>query len=476
MNSHPEMRLIMRIFLSHSSTDSKLATEVCAMLEANGHSCFIAPRDIRSGHEYAQELVDGIDGADVMLLLLSKRANDSPHVLREVERAVSKNKPIIVYKLENFTLNKSMEYFLMTHQWLDSQTDVDHSAILKCIDEFADGTKSTRNDISTDSENASSGKTDTKHTASKSSPRKTIIAVAAVLLAAVIAVSAFVVPHLKKTAGSPSNAATLPDYNTEKPVFSENTEIKLGDTVSLGRYNDEPILWRVIHISEDEASAVVISDKLLTMKAFDVAEGGEYNAYDGENYWRTATDALSKDMQRLVRGDNRWSVSNLRTWLNSDREMVKYTDCPPAAKAMSMHNNGYDTEAGFLHNFTENELSAILTTQVQNDGDVTEDKIFLLSSDELSWLYDADVSIYAKPTSSAIELDESGWYSSNLEAYKCKDHFWWLRDTDGNDACRVKVVNISYGDEQIIADFAGLEGYGVRPAMTIDLTSDIFKN
>ena len=40
----------------------------------------------------------------------------------------------------------------------------------------------------------------------------------------------------------------------------------------------------------------------------------------------------------------------------------------------------------------------------------------------------------------------------------------------------MKVVNISYGDEQIIADFAGLEGYGVRPAMTIDLTSDIFKN
>ena len=100
----------------------------------------------------------------------------------------------------------------------------------------------------------------------------------------------------------------------------------------------------------------------------------------------------------------------------------------------------------------------------------------MLSSDELSWLYDADVSIYSEPTSSAIELDESGWYSSNLEAYKCKDHFWWLRDTDGNDACTVKVVNISYGDEQIIADFAGLEGYGVRPAMTIDLTSDIFKN
>lgn len=452
MNSYPEMRLIMRIFLSHSSADSKLATEVCAMLEANGHSCFIAPRDIRSGREYAQELVDGIDGADVMLLLLSKQANDSPHVLREVERAVSKNKPIIVYKLENFTLSKSMEYFLMTHQWLDSQADVDHSAILKCIDEFADSNKSTYK-------------------------KPVIIAlISAIIVIAVIAVSAFVVPHLKKTAGSPSNAATLPDYNTENPVFSENTEIKLGDTISFGRYNGEPILWRVIHISEDSESVIVISDKILTMKAFDAAEGGEYNAYDGENYWRIATDALSEDMQRLVRGDNRWRTSNLRTWLNSDREMVKYTDCPPAAKAMSMHNNGYETEAGFLHDFSEDELSAVLTTQVQTDEGITEDKVFLLSSDELSWLYDADVSIYAEPTSAAIELDESGWYGSNLEAYKCKDHFWWLRDTDGTDACKVRLVNISYGDEQVITDFAGLEGYGVRPAMTIDLASGIFKN
>ena len=195
------MRLIMRIFLSHSSADSKLATEVCAMLEANGHSCFIAPRDIRSGYEYAQELVDGIDGADVMLLLLSKRANDSPHVLREVERAVSKNKPIIVYKLENFTLSKSMEYFLMTHQWLDSQADVDHSAILKCIDEFTGDNKPTGNDISTDSENASSDRTDTKHISSKRTYGKPVLIalISVIIVIAVIAVSAFVVPQDRKS-------------------------------------------------------------------------------------------------------------------------------------------------------------------------------------------------------------------------------------------------------------------------------------
>ena len=44
----------MHIFISHSSEDSELAKKLCGMLEAEGHKCFIAPRDIRSGYEYAE--------------------------------------------------------------------------------------------------------------------------------------------------------------------------------------------------------------------------------------------------------------------------------------------------------------------------------------------------------------------------------------------------------------------------------------
>ncbi|MBQ3583280.1 MAG: toll/interleukin-1 receptor domain-containing protein, partial [Lachnospiraceae bacterium] len=106
------------IFISHSSKDNKLASELCEYLEANGKSCFIAPRDIRYGKEYAEEIVDGIDDSKAMILLLSEQSNQSPHVLREVERAVSKSIPILIYKLENVELSKSMEYFLMAHQWL----------------------------------------------------------------------------------------------------------------------------------------------------------------------------------------------------------------------------------------------------------------------------------------------------------------------------------------------------------------------
>ena len=94
----------MYIFLSHSSQNADTALSICRTLESNNYKCFLAPRDIRSGYEYAAEIINGIDKSDVLLLVLSKESNTSPHVLREIERAVSKSIPIIVYKLEDVKL------------------------------------------------------------------------------------------------------------------------------------------------------------------------------------------------------------------------------------------------------------------------------------------------------------------------------------------------------------------------------------
>lgn len=101
----------MHIFISHSSRDAEFADSVCRLLEGSGHNCFIAPRDIRPGREYAEEIIDGITGADIMLLLLSEESNRSQHVFREVERAVSSHVPIVVYKMEEVELTKSLSYF-----------------------------------------------------------------------------------------------------------------------------------------------------------------------------------------------------------------------------------------------------------------------------------------------------------------------------------------------------------------------------
>ena len=119
----------MQIFISHSSKDGDVAKRLCEYLETKGGRCFFAPRDIRQGKEYAEEIIRGIEQSDAMVLLMSKDANQSPHVLREVERAVSKSVPVFVFKLEEVELSKSMEYFLMAHQWLGVQNRNDFAVV-----------------------------------------------------------------------------------------------------------------------------------------------------------------------------------------------------------------------------------------------------------------------------------------------------------------------------------------------------------
>lgn len=542
----------MRVFISHSSKNSDIAEKLCGKLEEKGFPCFLAPRDIRSGCEYAEEIINGIDNSDVIVLLLSEASNSSPHVLREIERAVSKKKPIIVYKLEEVSLSKSLEYFLMTHQWINAKPGKDYDEIVSRVSEYAEQHDGNPQPQENQENTSPSGK-----------PRRraillTVFAAAVVLTAAavIITVSLSKKPDSQsnlissgnesstesgssqQTSGdnsqleseapsaatSPTEAAnstepTTPSAPTESepaeevilPVNTENqsepekqpemqqnevqqsevqqsgaqqsgsqTEVqqpaaapaKLGDRITLGTYNGEPIEWRVIHISEDKTQAVVISNNVLTMKAFDAAEGGSFNKYGGEDYWRTRSAELDPEIQRQIRGDNRWELSNIRTWLNSDKENIKYEGQAPVSAAMSEKRNGYHTEAGFLNGFTDEELSAVAVTEVSTAGNVTEDRVFLLSLDELQWLYDADVSVYAAPTEAAVEKDKSEWYAVDKSAYNTEDIYWWLREPESETACECLCVNLSVYEQLTAGKYAGLEGFGVRPAMTIDLTSD----
>ena len=139
---------------------------------------------------------------------------------------------------------------------------------------------------------------------------------------------------------------------------------------------------------------------------------------------------------------------------------------------MSECRNGYNTEAGFLRGFTEEELSAVLPAEITTNGTVTEDRVYLLSSEELELLVQADVSIDAAPTAAAVENDDSDWYLLYSTDFGVKDHFWWLRDGVQTNSCEVSVVGNSYTGNRIFGDSAGLEGYGVRPVMTVSLASE----
>ena len=107
------------VFISYASPDSEIAETVCRSLETQGVLCWIAPRDVKPGAQYADAIVRAINDAKVLLLLLSSSAISSSHVGKEVERASSKRKPIIALKIDAAPLTPALEYFLSESQWID---------------------------------------------------------------------------------------------------------------------------------------------------------------------------------------------------------------------------------------------------------------------------------------------------------------------------------------------------------------------
>jgi|LSQX01.1.fsa_nt_gb hypothetical protein len=128
--------------------------------------------------------------------------------------------------------------------------------------------------------------------------------------------------------------------------------IEIGDYVQLGKYNNHPIVWRVVgEGGNGDSSLLLISDKVLTLKAFDAKI---YHVNDFDYAHPNYSD---------LKGSNLWSTSSLRTWLNSTDSSVSWTyGDPPVEGNVKDGIGAYDSEPGFLssRNFTEAELSLLL--------------------------------------------------------------------------------------------------------------------
>jgi hypothetical protein len=110
------------VFISYASEDKITADAVCARLESHRIRCWIAPRDVLPSMDYGQALVEAIKQSRLVVLVFSARSNDSAHVKREVERAVSKGIPILPFRIEDVTPSSSLEFFIAGAHWLDALT------------------------------------------------------------------------------------------------------------------------------------------------------------------------------------------------------------------------------------------------------------------------------------------------------------------------------------------------------------------
>jgi len=107
------------VFISYATRDRGTADIICQSLESHGVLCWMAPRDVRAGAQYADAIVGAINDCKALVLAMSASAMESSHVSREVERAASKRKQIIAFRLDAAPPNPGLEYFLSGSQWID---------------------------------------------------------------------------------------------------------------------------------------------------------------------------------------------------------------------------------------------------------------------------------------------------------------------------------------------------------------------
>lgn len=108
------------IFVSYASQDREVAFRIVGFLEEQGIACWVAPRDVPPGVEYAQAIISGIEQSRALVLILSDQSNESQFVRKEVERAVSKTKAVLPVRIREVTPSGSLEFFISSAQWVDA--------------------------------------------------------------------------------------------------------------------------------------------------------------------------------------------------------------------------------------------------------------------------------------------------------------------------------------------------------------------
>ena len=108
------------VFVSHSSDNRELANDLAAFLEARGVRIWIAPRDVRPGMDYSEQLQLAIESAVAFVVLVTDMANKSPYVRAETEMAFSNHKPLFPVRITDIQPAAGLALFLKIRHSTDA--------------------------------------------------------------------------------------------------------------------------------------------------------------------------------------------------------------------------------------------------------------------------------------------------------------------------------------------------------------------
>lgn len=105
-----------KVFISHSQKDKAIADIICNSLEQIGIDCWIAPRDIPYGTDWAGEIADAIKASKIFLFILSHSSNASRQCPKEINIADNANIPMLCVAVDEVKMNSALEYHLSNKQ------------------------------------------------------------------------------------------------------------------------------------------------------------------------------------------------------------------------------------------------------------------------------------------------------------------------------------------------------------------------
>ena len=107
-----------KVFISHSKFDKAIAELICTALESEGIGCWIAPRDIPYGNDWAGEIASAIENSCLFIFVLSEHSNSSRQCPKEITVADNVGIPIVCVKIDDVEMCHALKYHLSTQQIL----------------------------------------------------------------------------------------------------------------------------------------------------------------------------------------------------------------------------------------------------------------------------------------------------------------------------------------------------------------------
>ena len=249
-------------------------------------------------------------------------------------------------------------------------------------------------------------------------------------------------------------------------------DIKVGDYVKMGTYNNASILWRCVSI--DDNGPLMLADRIIDTLAYDAKTNDNSNS-----------KSHSRSYKRDDYGSNYWKDSNMRSWLNSSAAAgnVDWLCGNPPKDGYVSGTGAYNDKAGFLNAFSKSEIAAMKTVTQRSlvshpeynkgivEGDANSDLLYYTGISEAVANYDS--SYFETTTEKVFLLDvkQANAVWKNLKgyyvAYNNDGMAWpyWLRTpvTDCNHDMRY--ISSSGQVGRYAPWYSDL---GVRPAFYLD--------